>query len=114
MACRDTIGLFLARYEVPASQSLVHAGPNTTAWTHNFLNQKPWHPLNFRNQIKRWEAEQAVVAKEKSEASAKAEFEAEQQYLETLAHLPSKEADKYRHMQGMSPRHPIPPYLLCL
>lgn len=19
-----------------------------TAWTHNFLNQKPWHPANFR------------------------------------------------------------------
>lgn len=21
------------------------------AWSHNFLNQKPWHPLNFRNQV---------------------------------------------------------------
>ena len=76
------------------------AGPATTAWTHDFLNKKPWHPLNFRNQIKRFDAEQAAIAREKSEATAKAEFEAEQQYLETLAHMPSAEADKYRHMQG--------------
>jgi hypothetical protein len=77
-----------------------HAGPGTTAWSHDFLNKKPWHPLNFRNQIKFYEAEQEVLAREKREAASKAEFEAEQQYLETLAHLPSKEADKYRAMQG--------------
>jgi hypothetical protein len=75
-------------------------GPSTTAWSHDFLNKKPWHPLNFRNQIKRYEVEQAALKKEKVEAQAKAEFEAEQQYLDTLAHLPSQEADKYRHMQG--------------
>jgi lipopolysaccharide biosynthesis glycosyltransferase len=28
------------------------------AWSHNFLNQKPWHPLNFRNQKMRFEAEE--------------------------------------------------------
>ena len=58
------------------------------------------HPLNFRNQIQRYEAEQALLAKRKREEQSKAEFEAEQQYLDTLAHLPSQEADKYRHMQG--------------
>lgn len=36
-----------------------------TAWSHNFLNQKPWHPLNYRNQITKWEAEQKKVADEK-------------------------------------------------
>jgi hypothetical protein len=77
------------------------AGPGTTAWSHDFLNKKPWHPLNFRNQIKFYEAEQEMLAREKREAASKAEFEAEQQYLETLAHLPSKEANKYRAMQGL-------------
>jgi CBF1 interacting corepressor len=41
-----------------------------TAWSHNFLNQKPWHPLNFRNQAKKFEAEQAAVAAEKAKEEA--------------------------------------------
>jgi hypothetical protein len=41
-----------------------------------------------------------VLLKEKRTAVANAEFEAEQRYLETLAHLPGKEAAKYRAMQG--------------
>ena len=57
--------------------------------------------LNFRNQIKRWEAEQEVTKREKQREQAQAEFEAEQQYLDTLAHLPSRDADKYRQMQGV-------------
>jgi len=34
--------------------------PNGTgvAWSHNFLNQKPWHPLNFRNQKAKFDAEE--------------------------------------------------------
>ena len=31
-----------------------------TAWSHNFLNQKYWHPLSFRNQAKLYEAEHQV------------------------------------------------------
>jgi hypothetical protein len=23
-----------------------------TAWSHNFLNQKPWHPLSYPNQVR--------------------------------------------------------------
>ena len=69
------------------------------------------HPLNFRNQAKRFEVEQAHLAKDKREAAAKAEFEAEQQYLGTLAHLPGKEAEKYRQMQGVSWMYVRPPGL---
>lgn len=29
-----------------------------TAWSHNYLNQKPWHPLSYPNQRRRWIAEQ--------------------------------------------------------
>lgn len=29
-----------------------------TAWSHNFLNQKPWHPLSYPNQRRKWIAEQ--------------------------------------------------------
>lgn len=38
---------------------------------HSFLNQKPWHPMNFRNQARVWEAEQAKYEEEKKKAEAK-------------------------------------------
>lgn len=69
-------------------------------WNHDFLNKKPWHPLNRQNQARIFEAEQEYLDRKKREDTSRAEFEAEQQYLETLAHLPGKEADKYRQMQG--------------
>ena len=41
------------------------------AWSHNFLNQKPWHPANFRNQAKVYEAEQNAIRDQKAKAQAK-------------------------------------------
>ncbi len=46
--------------------------------THNFLNQKPWHPSNFRNRVKTWEAQQKTLADQKEKEKAQAEFDAEQ------------------------------------
>ena len=51
-------------------------------------DKKPWHPLNFRNQMKRFEAEEELIRRQKLEEANKAEFDAEQTYLETLAYLP--------------------------
>jgi len=39
-------------------------------YSHNFLNQKPWHPMNFRNQVKRYDAEQKALADEKAKVQA--------------------------------------------
>jgi hypothetical protein len=51
--------------------------------------------------MKRFEAEEELIRRQKLEEANKAEFEAEQTYLDTLAHLPGKDADKYRDMQGL-------------
>uniref|UniRef100_A0A1D2A8P4 CBF1-interacting co-repressor CIR N-terminal domain-containing protein n=1 Tax=Auxenochlorella protothecoides TaxID=3075 RepID=A0A1D2A8P4_AUXPR len=85
--------------------------PNSVgaAWTHNFLNQKPWHPMNFRNQARVWEAEQAKYEEEKKKAEAKAEFEAEQEYLQTLSMLSAEEQEKYRQRQSVSFLYMKPP-----
>ncbi|RMZ56561.1 hypothetical protein APUTEX25_001408 [Auxenochlorella protothecoides] len=69
----------------------------------SFLNQKPWHPMNFRNQARVWEAEQAKYEEEKKKAEAKAEFEAEQEYLQTLSMLSAEEQEKYRQRQTFLP-----------
>lgn len=29
-----------------------------TVWSHNFLNQKLWHPLSYQNLRRKWIAEQ--------------------------------------------------------
>ncbi|KAK8947562.1 hypothetical protein KSP40_PGU014808 [Platanthera guangdongensis] len=29
-----------------------------TSWSHTYLNQKPWHPLSYPNQHRKWIAEQ--------------------------------------------------------
>ena len=36
-----------------------------TAWSHNFLNQKPWHPLSYPNQRRKWIAEQTHAQRER-------------------------------------------------
>lgn len=49
-----------------------------SAWSHGFLNKKPWHPLNYRNQLRVWEAEQQAAADAKAKEDGLKEFEAEQ------------------------------------
>lgn len=34
-----------------------------TAWSHSYLNQKPWHPLSYPNQRRKWIAEQQNAQK---------------------------------------------------
>lgn len=39
-----------------------------TAWSHAYLNQKPWHPLSYPNQRRKWIAEQTHAQKEQRSA----------------------------------------------
>lgn len=43
----------------------------TDHWFRSFLNQKPWHPSNFKNQARVYEAEQETIALAKRNALAK-------------------------------------------
>lgn len=36
-----------------------------TAWSHSYLNQKPWHPLSYPNQRRKWIAEQTHANRER-------------------------------------------------
>lgn len=36
-----------------------------TAWSHSYLNQKPWHPLSYPNQRRKWIAEQTHAHRER-------------------------------------------------
>ncbi|KAK9865204.1 hypothetical protein WJX84_003607 [Apatococcus fuscideae] len=79
------------------------------AWSHNFLNQKPWHPSNFRNQARVFEAEQQAAQAAKSNAIAKAEFEAEQEKLKQLSYLSAAEQKKFADRQSIAFMYMKPP-----
>ncbi|GLC47322.1 hypothetical protein PLESTB_001219500 [Pleodorina starrii] len=81
------------------------------AWTHNFLNQKPWHPMSFKNRMRAWEAEQAKSDADRSKEKAQAEFDAEQEYLKTLSYLSAEEQQRYREVQSVSFMYTKPPGL---
>ncbi|KAL3144904.1 hypothetical protein ABBQ32_003414 [Trebouxia sp. C0010 RCD-2024] len=83
------------------------------AWSHNFLNQKPWHPANFRNQAKVYEAEQNAIRAQKAKAEAKQEYEAEQEYIKTLSYLSAEEQRKYKERQSVSFMYQKPPGMDC-
>jgi CBF1 interacting corepressor len=36
-----------------------------TAWSHSYLNQKPWHPLSYPNQRRKWIAEQQTAQRDR-------------------------------------------------
>ena len=81
------------------------------AWTHDFLNKKPWHPMNFRNRVKVWEAEQEHTKDQQLKERGRQEFEAEQEYLKTLSMLSAEEQEKYRLRQAVSWMYQKPPTL---
>ncbi|WIA19492.1 hypothetical protein OEZ85_004103 [Tetradesmus obliquus] len=82
-----------------------------TAWSHNFLNQKPWHPLNFRNQIKKYEHEQKAIQDFKTKEAAMAEWQAEQERQATLAFLSPAEAARQRDRASIQFMYQKPPGL---
>ncbi len=63
---------------------------------------QPWHPSNFRNRVRVWETEQKSMADTKEKEKAKAEFDAEQEYLKTLSFLSEEQQQKYRDRQSIS------------
>jgi hypothetical protein len=79
------------------------------AWTHDFLNKKPWHPMNFRNRARVWEAEQRNQEDQASKERARREFEAEQHYLKTISMLSPEEQERYRQRQSVSWLYMRPP-----
>lgn len=79
------------------------------AWTHNFLNQKYWHPMSFRNQERLYKAEQeAETAKKRKEAAAK-EFAEEQEFFKNTELLSAADRTSLRNKQQLAFMYQKPP-----
>ncbi|KNA09786.1 hypothetical protein SOVF_150380 [Spinacia oleracea] len=80
-----------------------------TAWSHNFLNQKPWHPLSYPNQRRKWIAEQTHSQRHRRAEEIAREYSQEQEYLRQTSLLSQKEKEKVDIMQAVSFMYVRPP-----
>ncbi|KAL3689249.1 hypothetical protein R1sor_015558 [Riccia sorocarpa] len=80
-----------------------------TAWSHSYLNQKPWHPLSYPNQRRKWIAEQTHAQREQQAAEVAREFAQEQEFFRETAHMTKKEKEKLEHLQAVSFMYIRPP-----
>ncbi|CAM6091045.1 unnamed protein product [Calypogeia fissa] len=80
-----------------------------TAWSHSYLNQKPWHPLSYPNQRRKWIAEQTHAQKEERRSEVAREFAQEQEFFRQTAQMSKKEKEKMEIMQAVSFMYMRPP-----
>ncbi|MCL7036971.1 hypothetical protein MKW94_018012 [Papaver nudicaule] len=80
-----------------------------TAWSHSFLNQKPWHPLSYPNQRRKWIAEQTNAQRARRAEEVAREFAQEQQIYRQTAELNQKEKEKVETMKAVSFMYVRPP-----
>ncbi|KAL6544195.1 hypothetical protein OROGR_010692 [Orobanche gracilis] len=80
-----------------------------TAWSHSFLNQKPWHPLSYPNQRRKWIAEQTHAQKQRRTEEVAREYAQEQEFLRQTALISKKEKEKLELMKAVSFMYVKPP-----
>ncbi|CAA7395563.1 unnamed protein product [Spirodela intermedia] len=80
-----------------------------TAWSHSYLNQKPWHPLSYPNQRRKWIAEQSHAQRERHAEEVSQEFAQEQEFFRQTALLSEKEKEKIEMMKAVSFMYLRPP-----
>ncbi|KAI4372164.1 hypothetical protein MLD38_010434 [Melastoma candidum] len=80
-----------------------------TAWSHSYLNQKPWHPLSYPNQRRKWIAEQIHSQREKRAEEVAREYAQEQEFFRQTALISKKEKEKIEMMKAVSFMYVRPP-----
>ncbi|KAK2383495.1 pentatricopeptide repeat-containing protein, mitochondrial [Trifolium repens] len=80
-----------------------------TAWSHNFLNQKPWHPLSYPNQRCKWIAEQTHAQRERKTEEVAREYAQEQEFYRQTTLISKKDKEKVELMQAVSFMYVRPP-----
>ncbi|XP_043696170.1 uncharacterized zinc finger CCHC domain-containing protein At4g19190 [Telopea speciosissima] len=80
-----------------------------TAWSHSYLNQKPWHPLSYPNQRRKWIAEQTDAQRNRRAEEISKEFAQEQDFFRQTALISKKEKEKVETMKAVSFMYVRPP-----
>ncbi|KAK1284833.1 putative zinc finger CCHC domain-containing protein [Acorus calamus] len=80
-----------------------------TAWSHSYLNQKPWHPLSYPNQRRKWIAEQTDAERCRRADEIAREFSQEQEFLRQTSLVSQKEKEKLETIRAVSFMYVRPP-----
>ncbi|KAK6251602.1 hypothetical protein SCA6_005607 [Theobroma cacao] len=80
-----------------------------TAWSHSYLNQKPWHPLSYPNQRRKWIAEQTHSHRMRRAEEVAREYAQEQEFFRQTALISKKEKEKVEMMKAVSFMYVRPP-----
>ncbi|GMJ12567.1 hypothetical protein like AT4G19190 [Hibiscus trionum] len=80
-----------------------------TAWSHSYLNQKPWHPLSYPNQRRKWIAEQTYAQRSRRAEEVAREYAQEQEFFRQTALISKKEKEKVEMMKAVSFMYVRPP-----
>uniref|UniRef100_A0A0D9WU06 CBF1-interacting co-repressor CIR N-terminal domain-containing protein n=1 Tax=Leersia perrieri TaxID=77586 RepID=A0A0D9WU06_9ORYZ len=80
-----------------------------TAWSHSYLNQKPWHPLSYPNQRRKWIAEQVHANRARRQEEVQREFAQEQEFFRQTALFSKKDKEKMEIMKAVSFMYVRPP-----
>ncbi|OMO88376.1 hypothetical protein CCACVL1_08437, partial [Corchorus capsularis] len=80
-----------------------------TAWSHSFLNQKPWHPLSYPNQRRKWIAEQTHAQRQRRAEEVAREYAQEQDFFRQTALISKKDKEKVEMMKAVSFMYVRPP-----
>ncbi|GJM97484.1 hypothetical protein PR202_ga14414 [Eleusine coracana subsp. coracana] len=80
-----------------------------TAWSHSYLNQKPWHPLSYPNQRRKWIAEQMHANHARRQEEVQREFAQEQEFFRQTALFSKKDKEKMEVMKAVSFMYVRPP-----
>ncbi|KAL5539618.1 hypothetical protein UlMin_042304 [Ulmus minor] len=80
-----------------------------TAWSHSYLNQKPWHPLSYPNQRRKWIAEQTHANHDRRAQEVAREYAQEQEFFRQTALVSKKEKEKLEIMKAVSFMYVRPP-----
>ncbi|XP_057761539.1 uncharacterized zinc finger CCHC domain-containing protein At4g19190 [Arachis stenosperma] len=80
-----------------------------TAWSHSYLNQKPWHPLSYPNQRRKWIAEQTHAHRQRRSEEVAREYAQEQEFFRQTNLISKKDKEKVELMQAVSFMYVRPP-----
>ncbi|XP_062022930.1 uncharacterized zinc finger CCHC domain-containing protein At4g19190 isoform X2 [Rosa rugosa] len=80
-----------------------------TAWSHSYLNQKPWHPLSYPNQRRKWIAEQIQAQHQRRSEEVSREYAQEQEFFRQAALISKKDKEKIEAMKAVSFMYVRPP-----
>lgn len=97
------------RFDKTADGEVDYKTKSGTAWSHSYLNQKPWHPLSYPNQRRKWIAEQTHAQHERRAEEVAREYAQEQEFFRQAALVSRKEKEKMEMMKAVSFMYVRPP-----